>query len=335
MRQIDKLNKLLLNLYGGAQECSVREFPEHALSLIKQTLHFDSAAVINASFSQDADLTVNSLQVHNQPIEKLRDRQDFSSKDNMVIQAFKQQNVCHTQDAQNIDKSHKDLIDYCKKYEVAHTLVLISPGEVKANYNLISLWRAKPKHLYTASDSQFGNLILPHLFQAKSINHRLFSEKHKSNQSTTIPLIAQLDGCLQFVEDTAIQLLQKEWPQWTPPILPSAFIDALKSNSSYQFVGKTFIANISVHNNLLFIQLSPKPSGSRLTRAEQAVAWLASTGASYKEIAKQLGTSPATVRNQLHAVYTKLDVTNKTSLAITLSSLVDIYPPEVHRTTTL
>ncbi len=55
-----------------------------------------------------------------------------------------------------------------------------------------------------------------------------------------------------------------------------------------------------------------------LTRAERQVAAMAAAGLPYKIIARQLGKSPATVRNQLHAVYQKLDVANRTALACKL-----------------
>jgi DNA-binding NarL/FixJ family response regulator len=56
----------------------------------------------------------------------------------------------------------------------------------------------------------------------------------------------------------------------------------------------------------------------RLTPAEQLVAARAAEGLPYKSIARELGKSPATVRNQLHAIYQKLDVGNRTALAYKL-----------------
>ncbi len=53
----------------------------------------------------------------------------------------------------------------------------------------------------------------------------------------------------------------------------------------------------------------------RLTPAERLVAAMAAEGLPYKSIARELGKSPATVRNQLHAIYEKLDVGNRTALA--------------------
>lgn len=53
----------------------------------------------------------------------------------------------------------------------------------------------------------------------------------------------------------------------------------------------------------------------RLTPAERAVAAMAMHGTPYKMIARTLDKSPATVRNQLHMIYQKLGVSNRTALS--------------------
>jgi DNA-binding CsgD family transcriptional regulator len=53
-----------------------------------------------------------------------------------------------------------------------------------------------------------------------------------------------------------------------------------------------------------------------LTPAEAKVAILAASGASVERIARRRGTSPATVRSQLKAVYSKLDVRSRVELAL-------------------
>jgi DNA-binding CsgD family transcriptional regulator len=52
---------------------------------------------------------------------------------------------------------------------------------------------------------------------------------------------------------------------------------------------------------------------------EQEVARLAVRGLETKEIAALLGISPATVRNQLHMIYRKVDVSNRAELAFVLA----------------
>ncbi len=61
------------------------------------------------------------------------------------------------------------------------------------------------------------------------------------------------------------------------------------------------------------------PHDIGLSTRERKVAELAGRGLQTKEIASLLGTRPATVRNQLHAIFRKLDVSNRTELAFVLA----------------
>ncbi|HEY4317388.1 MAG TPA: helix-turn-helix transcriptional regulator [Herbaspirillum sp.] len=323
---VEKMNALLLDLYGAAQESSVIEFHERALSIVKQALYFDSATIITANFSSKNEMAVRSIHAHNQPLEKLHERSKLSSPDTVLLDAYKQRGNLLLEDARNIDKKEIDLINYCKKYEVAHTLVLVPKETTRNDVDLLALWRAKQKNVYSQQDAHYGQMMLPHLFQARAINRRIFSASQKSARPDRVSLLSDLNGCLYFVESDAISLLQTEWPEWTPPMLPSTLIETLRSSRNRQYLGKSIILNATVEGNLLDIQISSRPLGRMLTRSEQTVAWLASDGMSYKTIAKYLGNSPATVRNQLHSVYAKLEISNKSSLSQTLRQLSDIYP---------
>ena len=109
--------------------------------------------------------------------------------------------------------------------------------------------------------------------------------------------------------------MQREWKEWHPPVLPSVMMDAFRSRPQMQFRGKNLTAAANFQNGLLTIKIARKSNKPDLTTAEARVAQMATQGLSNKEIAKIIGNSPATVRNQLHSVYQKLDIANKTSLA--------------------
>lgn len=59
--------------------------------------------------------------------------------------------------------------------------------------------------------------------------------------------------------------------------------------------------------------------GEGLSRREREVAAAYATGASYKEIARDLGISPQTVRTYLGIIYRKLGVSTKVALAQALA----------------
>ena len=321
-----ELNHLILNLYGSAQECTTGEFQGQALDMLRQTLSFDSAAIIAASFSPDMAISLHSLHMYQQPIEKLADRKALVSPDTILADACRSRGRCVTMESVDIDPRYLDLHAYCKKYAIAHSMVLISPATHHANLDLIALWRAGPERAYCAAETELGNLLLPHLTQAQAINSRLFRATDVEPPPGSVRLLASLNGCLQYVEPMAADMLQREWPEWEPPILPAHFVEELRRPGQGLYIGKTLVARVTELAGYLYLQLSRRPAGRTLTGVEGAVARLAASGLSYKDIAKRQGVSPATVRNQLHSVYAKLDVGNKTALAAALAVLTEMLP---------
>ena len=89
----------------------------------------------------------------------------------------------------------------------------------------------------------------------------------------------------------------------------------LGSNTHRRFMGRAITIQASVQAGMLCLEIASRCNTDRLTPAEDRVARLAACGLQYKEIAREVSVAPATVRNQLQAVYRKLGVTNKTALA--------------------
>lgn len=66
--------------------------------------------------------------------------------------------------------------------------------------------------------------------------------------------------------------------------------------------------------DLLLLNIRKIPTLHRLTLREIEVARLHGQGQSYKEIGVKLEVSPATVRNFVASIYTKLEINNKGAL---------------------
>lgn len=315
---MERFSKLILDMYGAAHDCNLAEFDSQALRLTKQVVGFDSAAILGIRYTPGIGIRVHSIHLHNQPIEKLTERKNLTSEDGLGEKALKSLGRSIIADARVDNKNKPDMLDYCKKFDVAHGLTLIDEGTTKFNLDTISLWRARSHDAYSAIDKTSSELIIPHLFKARAINQKI----HANNDTAKlqrISLLCGFDGSLQFADGPMIEVLTGEWAHWMPPILPPEFMEALQRSSTRQYVGKTFSASCTVHDRFLFIQVVLHPKRQSLTKAETSVSWLAVRGLSYKEIAKELGISPATVRNQLHSAYLKLGVSNKTAMAQRLS----------------
>ena len=77
----------------------------------------------------------------------------------------------------------------------------------------------------------------------------------------------------------------------------------------------------ALHCALLSIQRSRNSLSNPLTPAEQAICYLLIRGVSNKELARALGKSESTIRNQIHSIFLKLGVTTRTAAVCRLREL--------------
>lgn len=328
---MESSNRFLLHIYDGAQHCMPSEFNEFALTEFKKIVHFDSAGVANFGVNANNQVGIQSLHLHSVSIERFADRTRtvgsesmgrngvLKSRDSAATNAFAQRGKSVIVDiAQRF--TSPDILRYCRKYETAHSLSLISATAMNSTVPGIALWRASRRNPYLEQHGADATLLLPHLFQAMSINRRLATGATRTADNSTAAL-ASLDGNLFFVEPETIRLLQLEWKEWTPPMLPPALMEALGRSKEQMYAGRSIQIHASVREKMICLRIAAinRPDHG-LTAAELRTAQLAARGLPYKEIARECGVSPATVRNQLHSVYRKLSISNKTALAAWMKS---------------
>lgn len=317
---METYNRQILALYRAAQDLPPVEFREHALTQLKQVVAFDSAAVMNVDALPAAKMAVRSMHLSHQPADQLLTWDGLETPDHVLIEALQRRGTTIARNSHDVFGEHADFMRYCEYFDIANTLILIPPETTPNNYDLVSLWRAKPAQRYSRADGLACSLLLPHFFQAGEINRRLFAAQ-ESDASARVSVLANLSGCLHFAPEHAIALLQSEWREWTPPYLPGDLMQRLAASASRSYSGRHISVKAEVLGPTLHLQITPQPHAARLTGAEWNVARLAAHGMTYKEIARELGNSPATVRNQLHSVYAKLGVDNKTQLSTTLHAI--------------
>jgi DNA-binding NarL/FixJ family response regulator len=121
------------------------------------------------------------------------------------------------------------------------------------------------------------------------------------------------DGQIEIGDQRLFDLLEREWPESAPDRIPAQVMEIL-------MVGKTFRGTqieISLHrqNGSLACRVRPVGAMEILSPREFVVAKRFAAGMSHKQIARELGVSHHTVRNQLAHLYRKLNLHDKMSLA--------------------
>lgn len=206
------------------------------------------------------------------------------------------------------------VVEYALKTGATHVLTMVPDDVGHGGFSALSLWRSEASDNYCEEDKRIADLILPHFFMALSINKKFANTNEIFENTYYPPVICELNGRINFVDDEVFIYLQDKFQNWTPGFLPKIILDGLLADSSKIHVDKDFTAKGRVQNETLLVYISKKADTGSLTKIELKIAKLLSDDETYKQIALRLGTSPATVRNQAHSIYKKLNISKKSSI---------------------
>ena len=91
----------------------------------------------------------------------------------------------------------------------------------------------------------------------------------------------------------------------------------------FQYDGDNLRIRVSAVKDLVLLDVRSRSTLDQLTQRKYEVAEHFGRRLSYKEIAKALGVSPATIRNHLQSIYKKLEISNKAKLIALLQARVE------------
>ena len=319
-----KFNNLILDLYSHAQTESVADFPNLAMKKMNDSIRFDSAGSVLFHAENTGKVLMTGVLTFNVMPDKVKIRKEcieeekfdiqrgFISRDPLLTKCMNKLNSAELMRA--YDVSDKDFRDYAHRTNSANSLSYVT-RESDYTYKTFSLWRAHKKAVFNTSDLNAANLMIPHIFQALSINRKLSENFFLSKEKASGFLISEQNGSIHYISDDAIFLLRREYPNWLSHQLPNEVISGFRASESKTYIGSQIVMNLKMQGSLMMIAIQPRSPGSKLTTAELRVVEKIVQYVTYKEAARQLGVSPATIRNQLHAIYKKLGIKGKSELA--------------------
>jgi len=306
------IERMLFDLYSGARDLPLAEFGELGFDMVRKVLPIHSGMFGHGTYDARGYVTIHTLHRHEVPAERLLDRMTLAGADPAISNSLAHAGQTVHTPTQSLTRHNPDLARYVRRYAVWNAFTLIPGVPAGSPTDGITVWTGRMKRSTNVANLVGGaQQVLPHLLLANSINRRL----HTGETGPACAVVAP-DGVLLSASPAALALLSAEWPDWNPPHLPMPLTAALQA-SRHVDIGRLSVS-ASLSNNLLLLRLMRRTAPS-LSPAEQRVAALAVAGAVYKEIARECDVSLSTVRNQLHAIYTKLGVRNKTELAKALA----------------
>jgi DNA-binding CsgD family transcriptional regulator len=309
--------ELLLELYRAARELSVAEFPDFAFGLIKAVLRFDTARYTALKFLNPGAV-VCTAHLHNEAIDTVFDWEQINRHDTVVPTVLASPGRAFSFHAltlfAGLDKAV--MRDFTQRTGHRNNLVVALHDDDEGLWKSLSLYRTRPDDLYAQRDQRVLEVLMPHVVEALRINETLGALVVQADTGARASLaIAGLNGVLHYAGPRFVELMRLDWPQWPSTRLPTCVLDGASRTGGRGYSGRSIALSVECIGELLFVRARALPAHARLSSRERRVAALYGAGRSHKEVARELGLSPVTVRNHVQHIYAKLGIGDKAQLA--------------------
>jgi DNA-binding CsgD family transcriptional regulator len=319
---LEALGRLLLDLHVAGDALPFSDFQREALRLVQAVLPFDSAIWGVGTYQPNGVPQIFSVFLLNQPKEMIADYDRVKDGDRAFAAALTEPGITVNVAAADVvwGPYGEGMKAHIERYGMVHTLATLTRGPITELASAICLYRADPAAPFSEIERAMQQVLVPHLvsvYDRSRIQFLANAQGAGSRQPQGGAAIVDGHGMLHNASSGFIRLLLSEWPDWRGPIVPLDLLgaDALRSSTLNRIV-----ARATPVNDLFLLDLREITPCDNLSEREWGVARAFAEGMSYKEVALHLRIAPATVRNHLSRVYTKLGVSNKAELVHVLET---------------
>ena len=314
-----ELSPLLLSLYRGARELPRLAFEEFALGQIKPMLGFNSAIWAQGQ-TDGKTVQVSWAYQHAIDPESIKVWQQLNARDKLIPLTVNSPGKTVRSHTSSLfpERADTEIRDYAARFGCEQVLIMSVPDGDVESVRWLAVYRDDPDALYSDTERMICDAVMPHLMEALSIN-RLATHQQPDDPPPTEPkrlplAVCDSTGRIRYAQDRFVSLLQLEWSEADETWLPTPLCDAISSRNDAVFVGRQTICRIRRRADMLLVEIRRHTPIDRLPPQRARIAWMYAIGYTHKHVAKALGLSPSTVRNQLAAAYRDLDIGTRAQL---------------------
>lgn len=314
---------LLLDLYRVAHEESIGTFQDEALRVVKRVLPFDSSMWGTATATQGG-IDIHTIHLHEKSPEMIAAYEPIKDQDTAAATVFGKRHITRRFNAEDWWSAphQREYRDFLRRFE-HENLFITADSNPRTNFvHWVSLFRAGKEAHCSEEERRLLSDLAPHLMQSLAMNRTMHLERLDAGDKALAPLasaISDLRGVVYHADPQFVALAAVEWDALAAHQLPAPLLSHMLS-SSKRFIGRHIVVWWYVQQSLLFVKARPRCAVDGLGEKEYLIATLVGRGLTYKEIAKVTERSPATVRNQIQQVYSKLEVSTIAGLIAALRS---------------
>ncbi|HDS1695706.1 MULTISPECIES: helix-turn-helix transcriptional regulator [Pseudomonas] len=299
---LSAFSSTVLDIQRLAQSQSIEHFHSLMIERLSELITFDKAWWGLAALINGVPVE-RSTQLFKLPVQYLLDWQSISH-DDVTIESVHS----HPGHAVVIDMGTTPGLTWLgAKHHIGQLMCIIVSDPITRLSEHLTLYRSPDSASFSPQDGLLLETLMPHLSAAVAANRirtLIAARETLSNPQNLALAVCDRHGTLHCAEPGFIALLLQGWPKWSGPSLPIAIE-----------TGETAIDRIhlSISNagDLFLIAGRQQNPLETLSPREHEVASSFGEGRTYKEVARDLGLAPNTVRHHIRSIYSKLGVKDK------------------------
>ncbi|MBK4995977.1 LuxR family transcriptional regulator [Pseudomonas sp. S37] len=303
---LQQFSQTVLGIQQLAQARSIEQFHGQMFERLQGLLAFDKAWW-GRSATVDGELHEHSCAVFNLPASYVADWQSISADDVTVgkVHAAPGQAVI-------VDLNSTPGLRWLgMRHDIRELLCIIVVDPVTQLSEHLTLYRSAALPRFSQFDCELLTCLMPHLVAAMSNNQiraMLAMRESLADRETLGLAVCDRHGILQHAESGFIEMLQGHWPHWSGPALPMTVRPGVLNVEQLRI-------EMSEVDGAFVLVGRARSALQRLSPREYDVARSVGRGQTYKEIARELGLAPNTVRHHIRTIYAKLGVNDKVRVA--------------------
>lgn len=316
---LQELGQLLHGLYRSAQHSGVDAFEQTVLNQLSSSIPFDAAWIGRSTLTPAGPVmhhsTLHALDnTYLNAWDRIRDHDPLVSSVTGELGSVAALSIA--------DPGLSDQFRaFLACYGIAQVLCCATCDPVLQTYLHVSLYRHALKPAFSETQHTLLQVALPNLAAALSLNHMAEIERVGAGdyqRQVGVALVGS-DGVIVCADPFFAELMLLEWPEWLGGVVPVKLGRANGQSPKPCHQGQRVSITSKSHGSFWMLRVRPATACSTLTPRERTVAMAFARGSSYKEVARDLGLAPATVRHHLRQVYAKLHIQDKGAIAWMLS----------------
>lgn len=201
--------------------------------------------------------------------------------------------------------------EHWRLFDASHMMATIVGEKTDGYVSFVGLCADNRPAAFSDVERAFKQMLMPHLSQALRMNRELWTGR-AAMEHEAVALVDR-EGWVLSAHGPFHDLVEHEWGGRIARI-SAEVMGVLKRGKRWR--GEVLDVRLSPFGSNYFVHLSLHPVPlSGLSPREREVAELFASGMTNKQVARALGTSPSTVRNQVVRIYEKLGISSKAALA--------------------